>query len=100
MMDDATETNYLTPALIDGEGDAPMHYLFEIPLITNQVVGKATVENRADSAWKVKAQHESAWLFRRQVDQEEKSLEKQARTGPKTISKRINLIQQYRNTDS
>jgi len=62
MMDDATEPDHLTPALFGAEADAPMHYLFEIQLITNQVVGKASAENRSDNAWKVKAQHIRRYL--------------------------------------
>jgi hypothetical protein len=39
-----------------------MHYLFEIQLMTEQIVGKATPENRADYAWMVKTQHVRRYL--------------------------------------
>jgi hypothetical protein len=39
-----------------------MHYLFEIQLMTEQIVGRATPENRADYAWMVKTQHVRRYL--------------------------------------
>ena len=42
--------------------DSPIHYLFEIQLMTNQIVGKMTAENSADFAWVVKEQHVKRYL--------------------------------------
>jgi hypothetical protein len=39
-----------------------MHYLFEIQLMTEQIVGRATPENRADYSWMVKTQHVRRYL--------------------------------------
>jgi len=62
MMDNAIEPINPTLALARGAIEAPMHYLFEIQLMANQIVGKATAENGADSAWKVKFQHVRRYL--------------------------------------
>jgi hypothetical protein len=39
-----------------------MHYLFEIQLMTRQIVGKAPAENSADYAWMMKTQHVRRYL--------------------------------------
>ena len=51
-----------TPAVERGASFTPMHYLFEIQLITKAIVGKATAENRAEYAWMVKSQHVRRYL--------------------------------------
>jgi hypothetical protein len=58
-MDDEPDPNNPTPGI---EPDAPMHYLFEIQLMTSQIVGEAPAENRANYAWMVKAQHVRRYL--------------------------------------
>ena len=63
-MDNATDPNKPTPVLACGGTDTPMHYLFEIQFITNQVVGAATAENRTDFALKVKTQHVRRYLVK------------------------------------
>lgn len=50
------------PAVEPGASFTPMHYLFEIQLITKEIVGKATAENRAEYAWMVKSQHVRRYL--------------------------------------
>ena len=51
-----------TPAVERGVSFTPMHYLFEIQLITKEIVGKATAANRAEYAWMVKSQHVRRYL--------------------------------------
>ena len=58
-MDDEAGLNNSTPG---AESDAPMHYLFEIQLMTNQIVGEAPAEDRANYAWMVKARHVRRYL--------------------------------------
>ena len=58
-MDDETDPNNPTPGV---EPDTPVHYLFEIQLITNQIVGEAPAEKRANYAWMVKTQHVRQYL--------------------------------------
>ena len=43
--------------------DAPMHYLFEIQLMTRQIVGGATEENRVSRDCVVKTQHVRRYLI-------------------------------------
>jgi len=58
-MDDEADLNN-SPA--GAEPDAPMHYLFEIQLMTNEIVGEAPAEGRANYAWMVKTQHVRRYL--------------------------------------
>lgn len=41
---------------------APMHYRFEIQLMTNRIVGKPPAGNHDDYAWMVKEQHVRRYL--------------------------------------
>jgi hypothetical protein len=62
MMDDETDPNNPTLGVEPGANAAPMHYLFEIQLMTKEIVGKPTAENRAEYAWMVKTQHVRRYL--------------------------------------
>jgi len=61
-MCDQTEADDLA---IQSEGACsyePMHFLFEIQLITNEIVGRTTAENSVDFSRKVKTQHVRRYL--------------------------------------
>ena len=63
MLDDKTDSDDLTPGLEVAVIDAPMHYLFEVQLMTNQIVGDSTEENRVNRDWVVKSQHVRRYLI-------------------------------------
>jgi len=56
-MDNETNPNNPASSLEATSFDAPMHFAFEILLLTTNIVGEATEENRICAAWKVKKQH-------------------------------------------
>ena len=62
-MDDATDPDNPATGLACAATDAPMHYLFEIQLVTNQIVGRSTEENRINRDWMVKSQHVRRYLI-------------------------------------
>ena len=62
-MDDATEPDNPESGLACAATDAPMHYLFEIQLMTNQIVGSSTEENRINRDGMVKSQHVRRYLI-------------------------------------
>ena len=62
LMDDETDPENHAPGLDGAAMDAPMHYLFEIQLMTRQIVGGATEENRVSRDWVVKTQHVRRYL--------------------------------------
>ena len=62
-MDDAIDLKNCAPGLEGAAMDAPMHYLFEIQLMTRQIVGGATDENRVSRDWVVKTQHVRRYLI-------------------------------------
>ncbi|MFC1560618.1 hypothetical protein ACFL3W_01610 [Pseudomonadota bacterium] len=51
------------PGLDQDAAYSPIHYLFEIQLMTNQICGKPSAENSADFAWVVKQQHVKRYLL-------------------------------------
>jgi hypothetical protein len=65
-MDDEADpnpnTNSPIPGLEQSATDAPMHYLFEIQLMTKLILGEAPAENRANHVWMVKTQHVRRYL--------------------------------------
>jgi hypothetical protein len=61
-MDDETNSDNPVPGLECAAPDAPMHYQFEIQLMTNQIVGDSTEENRIKYDWMVKRQHVRRYL--------------------------------------
>ena len=63
VIDDETDPDNRTPVLEGAAMDAPMHYLFEVQLMTNQIVGGATEENRISRDWVVKTQHVRRYLI-------------------------------------
>ncbi len=62
-MEEESDPDNSTPDLEVVAIDAPMHYLFEIQLMTNQIVGGATEENRVSREWVVKSQHVRRYLI-------------------------------------
>jgi hypothetical protein len=63
VIDDETDPDNRTSVLEGAAMDAPMHYLFEVQLMTNQIVGGATEENRISRDWMVKTQHVRRYLI-------------------------------------
>ena len=61
-MDNKTNPNNLASALEAASFDAPMHFAFEILLLTTNIVGESSEENRICDAWKVKKQHVRDYL--------------------------------------
>jgi hypothetical protein len=62
-MDDEKDLDNPAPGLQCAATDAPMHYLFEIQLMTNQIVGSSTEEHRINRDWMVKSQHVRRYLI-------------------------------------
>ncbi len=56
-MDDAINPDNSASVLECAATDASMHYLIEIQLMTNQIVGDSTEENRINTDWQVRRQH-------------------------------------------
>ena len=48
--------------------EAPIHFVFEIQLLTTEIVGKSAEENRISAVWQIKKQHVRDYL----VDYHEK----------------------------
>ncbi len=63
VMEEESGSDNPTPDLEVVAIDAPMHYLFEIQLMTNQIVGGAIEENRVNRDWVVKSQHVRRYLI-------------------------------------
>jgi hypothetical protein len=61
-MDDETNPNHPAPELEHAASDAPMHFMFELQLMTYEIVGKPIEENRINVYWKVKRQHVREYL--------------------------------------
>ncbi|MFT5504300.1 MAG: hypothetical protein ACI845_000939 [Gammaproteobacteria bacterium] len=62
-MIDKTDLDNVSTSLDCSETDEPMHYLFEIQLMTNQIVGHSTEQNRSNYNWMVKRQHVRRYLI-------------------------------------
>ena len=62
-MDNETNPNNTASDLEATSIDAPMHFMFEIQLLTTEIVGKSTEENRISVNWKMKRQHVRDYLI-------------------------------------
>lgn len=62
-MDNETDPDNPPPGPEGVAAEAPMHYLFEIELIANEIVGQASEENRVSFDCKVKRQHIRKYLL-------------------------------------
>jgi hypothetical protein len=62
-MDDGTDPDNPAPVSEEAVAEVSMHHLFEIQLMTNQIVGDSTAENRINLDWVVKRQHVRRYLI-------------------------------------
>jgi hypothetical protein len=61
--DNETDPDNPAPGLEFAATDVPMHYMFEIQLMTNQNVGNSTEEKRIKFDWMAKKQHVRSYLI-------------------------------------
>jgi hypothetical protein len=61
--DNETDPDNPAPGLECAATDVPMHYMFEIQLMTSQIVGNSTEEKRIKFDWMVKKQHVRSYLI-------------------------------------
>jgi hypothetical protein len=62
-MDNETNPNNPASDLEATSIDAPMHFMFEIQLLTTEIVGKSTEENRISAVWQIIKQHVRDYLI-------------------------------------
>jgi len=62
-MDNETNPNNPASEFEATSFEAPIHFVFEIQLLTTEIVCKSTEENRISAAWQIKKQHVRDYLI-------------------------------------